>query len=723
MENANMVFAQLTKIDEERRLVYGRATQEVVDRSGEIFDYESSKPFFEKWGASQSEASLGKSHGNIRAMHKDIAAGIIVPGGLTFNDGEKAIDICAKIVDDNEWEKCIAGVYTGFSIGGSYAKKWQDDTLGKTRFTANPNETSLVDRPCVPTATFFDIQKADGSVMQKRFVDPAGDGALTRNQILSKLTEGGGNLDELAAKTDDELRAMLHKGDVKSDDEFMKDLHDGLAETADAEGKNMLKEAHGIYLDSDCFTKGDFDGHPFRDDQYKEGSSGAAVHASQKARGNETKTNHERAASAHRSAAKNTTGKTKAYHEKMAAFHAKAASGAKKADGRTFMTACNEAVEKGIDPNLLEGKSLAEIEDMLAKTDAGEPAELEVRGTDDDVTAFAKYLNDNKLGVADALAAMQKVAERKDVDPAEGKKKYGSVKFADAKNKKYPLDTKEHVKAALSYWGMPKNKEKYSAEDQKTIGDKIAAAAKEFGIDKADAPASLRKGLYTCSQFAQLLQSLANITESVEYEAAAEDDGSPLPAQLNAAIETLGGILVAMVEEEVAELKECDEQPNVMAMAAAAKELTKRAESICKAGARNSKADLDKIQAVHDHAVSLGAACAAAKVAKGAPALTVDEALLKSATEPLQKALDDAQCLIKKLTTDVEMLKAQPAPSKAILKVVGKGADVEDLGGTAQQQEAVEPIVKRDGNVDSVATALKKIHQTGGHQVTLHGRR
>ena len=42
----------LFKIDEEQKLVYGRATQEVLDKANEIMDYESSKPMFENitWG-------------------------------------------------------------------------------------------------------------------------------------------------------------------------------------------------------------------------------------------------------------------------------------------------------------------------------------------------------------------------------------------------------------------------------------------------------------------------------------------------------------------------------------------------------------------------------------------------------------------------------------------------------------------------------------------------
>ena len=84
------------------------------------------------------------------------------------------------------------------------------------------------------------------------------------------------------------------------------------------------------------------------------------------------------------------------------------------------------------------------------------------------------------------MKTVMAIAEREDVSPKEGKSKYGDVKFADEKNKKYPLDTEAHVRAALSYWGMPKNRAKYSSEDQKTIGGKIRAAAKRLGIGVSD---------------------------------------------------------------------------------------------------------------------------------------------------------------------------------------------------------------------------------------------
>src|SRR5260370_10724566 len=82
---------------------------------------------------------------------------------------------------------------------------------------------------------------------------------------------------------------------------------------------------------------------------------------------------------------------------------------------------------------------------------------------------------------------VEAIAKREDVSPKEGEGKYGKgVTFAVEKNKKYPLDTEAHATAALSYWGMPKNRAKYSAADQKTIGGKIRAAPQKFGIETSD---------------------------------------------------------------------------------------------------------------------------------------------------------------------------------------------------------------------------------------------
>jgi hypothetical protein len=213
------IFARLMKVDEARREVWGRAIAEEVDKSGEIFDYAGSKPYFEAWSKSFADATDGKSLGNLRAMHGKVAAGKLI--AMNCDDAAKAIDIGTKIVDDAEWQKVIEGVYTGYSIGGAYVGDKKAEKVGDAevkRYVANPSEISLVDNPCVPSALFFDVVKADGVVQQVPFkVVASGDDSASAT--------GDAAADAAIAKTDGE------SGDAAK------------AETAKAEGGEKADEA------------------------------------------------------------------------------------------------------------------------------------------------------------------------------------------------------------------------------------------------------------------------------------------------------------------------------------------------------------------------------------------------------------------------------------------------------------------------------------------------
>jgi HK97 family phage prohead protease len=74
------------------------------------------------------------------------------------------------------------------------------------------------------------------------------------------------------------------------------------------------------------------------------------------------------------------------------------------------------------------------------------------------------------------------VCERRD-----GKEPYGDVEYADPgyqkdKKKRYPVDTKEHAKAAWSYVNKVKNAAAYTASQLASIKSKIKAALKKFGV-------------------------------------------------------------------------------------------------------------------------------------------------------------------------------------------------------------------------------------------------
>lgn len=76
-----------------------------------------------------------------------------------------------------------------------------------------------------------------------------------------------------------------------------------------------------------------------------------------------------------------------------------------------------------------------------------------------------------------------KIDKREDVNPDEGERKYGDVKFADPTNNKYPIDTPEHVRAAWNYINHKDNAAKYNADEVQTIKDRIKRAAKQHGVE------------------------------------------------------------------------------------------------------------------------------------------------------------------------------------------------------------------------------------------------
>lgn len=165
MKNFFHKFAPLEKVDVVKREVTGVIAEEAVDKANEIFDYATSKDYIQKWSESFEKATEGRSLGNVRAQHSSIAAGKLLT--INFDDAAKKISVTAKIVDDNEWKKVDEGVYTGFSIGGRYVKRWADGQY--QRYTASPAEVSIVDNPCMHGALFTAI-KADGSQEMRKFV-------------------------------------------------------------------------------------------------------------------------------------------------------------------------------------------------------------------------------------------------------------------------------------------------------------------------------------------------------------------------------------------------------------------------------------------------------------------------------------------------------------------------------------------------------------------------
>lgn len=97
-----------------------------------------------------------------------------------------------------------------------------------------------------------------------------------------------------------------------------------------------------------------------------------------------------------------------------------------------------------------------------------------------------------------------------------------------------------------------------------------AGAALDVYAGKIQRKLTHKRSLYQVSWLAYLLEDLGYLHSSAEYEAAIEEDNSPIPGHLFAALKELGQVLVAMTAEEVAELlagKEVDELDDVIEMA------------------------------------------------------------------------------------------------------------------------------------------------------------
>ncbi len=200
------LFIPLAKADAAQRLVYGYF-DETPDRAGEVFDYASSKPNIQAWSGEIAKASAGKSYGNIRAQHGRNACGKLVD--ISFDDDLRKVGFVARIVDDDEWRKVEEGVYTGFSPGGRYARRWQDGAA--RRYTADIRELSIVDVPCNPAATFTMV-KADGVAEPVRFAlakayEPGNDATLQRAGMLARAAGKPARRNDFVAKARAQLIA------------------------------------------------------------------------------------------------------------------------------------------------------------------------------------------------------------------------------------------------------------------------------------------------------------------------------------------------------------------------------------------------------------------------------------------------------------------------------------------------------------------------------------
>jgi hypothetical protein len=101
-------------------------------------------------------------------------------------------------------------------------------------------------------------------------------------------------------------------------------------------------------------------------------------------------------------------------------------------------------------------------------------------------------------GVVDSFTAPAAPIEQEPKQQAQAAQKEddGDVKYADSglqadKEKRYPIDTEEHIRAAWNYINKKENASQYSDTDLKTVKDNIVAAWKEK-IDPKGPPSDIK---------------------------------------------------------------------------------------------------------------------------------------------------------------------------------------------------------------------------------------
>jgi phage head maturation protease len=184
------------------------------------------------------------------------------------------------------------------------------------------------------------------------------------------------------------------------------------------------------------------------------------------------------------------------------------------------------------------------------------------------------------------------------------------------------------------------------------------------------------------------------------------------PDQVAALKSVIDGLKVFIASE----IQEPDDDP------AAASDMFSYAattDDIRKAGAEISAKNKATAQAIHDHAVSLGASCSPdTEKSEGSDDLQKVQSEnddLKKQFQDLDTAHTDLKKTLHETTLELEKIKAEPVPVKVSLNEKGitvtKSAD-----GAADDSDLSDEVFVKDakGNINEAATLIKLSHMSGG---------
>ena len=201
---------------------------------------------------------------------------------------------------------------------------------------------------------------------------------------------------------------------------------------------------------------------------------------------------------------------------------------------------------------------------------------------------------------------------------------------------------------------------------------------------------TIKKGMYSVSRFAELLESLGYLVGNAENESQYEGDNSPLPAALRDWLTTGIGLFREMAAEETAELiaalqamAPAPATPEVVSMADGGGDLAKVAGcEVEKKGAKFSNATREKLASIHkaakecvDHLDKLAYDDDGADKVDGSGGDSDTIEKVQREAQAAKDALERVQTERDDLQKQLDELKQQPAPAKGARLSVSKDAD------------------------------------------------
>lgn len=284
-----------------------------------------------------------------------------------------------------------------------------------------------------------------------------------------------------------------------------------------------------------------------------------------------------------------------------------------------------------------------------------------------------------------------------------------------------------------------------SLVDRPANPEAVFTMYKADNIEQPENQGTLKKGMYSVSSFACLLQNIAYLIQESDWEAEYEGDSSPIPAALRGWLADGATIFEEMAKEEIAELVAALGATVTAKSDGKANDLQKSEgnaeEVIEKAGSRYSKATKAALSAIHKAIKEANDQMATLKYEDAEESEDeetektdgekddeekpkddkdkkdeteksdeVDDLTKTQTNEDLNKALLKDNELLK---TELEELKKKAAPPKGSVTPVPVSKDTETITKSSDDVEKSEE-VPAEGTPERALYEIKKSHKSGG---------